>query len=207
MELSQARKLVNSGIADLVVNDKHVLVDALNNNGVSVTYSDSDADIIFKTLQGNQLSKSFRNELTNMLASRHAKTNSMTRGFVAQQNVTPQLTLNDLSFGTINTTAEKPFTNSGTYSAADGTGSTAGDLLNAAVNVYSTNQLAQSQQQTADAVLKHDQNQILLQNQALALSAQDATTFSSKMKAYILPIIVVGVVVVGGLIVYKKYKK
>lgn len=207
MELSQARKLVNSGIADLVVNHKHELVDALNNNGISVTYSDSDADIIFKTLQANQLSKSFRNELTNMLSSKHSKNNSMTRGFIVQQDVTPHLTLNDLSFGTVNTTEAKPFTNSGTYSAADGTGSSLGDLFNAAVNVYSTNQLAESQKQTADAVLKHDQNQIMLQNQQLALSAQDATTFSSKMKSYILPIIVVGVVVVGGLIVYKKYKK
>ena len=207
MELSQARKLVNGGIADLVVNDKHALVDALNNNGVSVTYSDSDADIIFKTLQGNQLSKSFRNELTNMLSSKHSKINSMTRGFVAQQNVTPQLTLNDLSFGTITTTAERPFTNSGTYSAADGTGSTLGDLFGAAVNVYSTNQLAESQKQTTNAVLQHDQNQIMLQNQALALSAQNATTFSSKMKAYILPMIVLGVVVTGGFIIYKKYKK
>lgn len=206
MELSQARKLVNSGIANMVVNDKHALVDALNNNGFSVTYSDSDADVIFKTLQANQLSKSFRKELIHMLNQKHIKTDAMSKGFIAQQDVTPHLTLNDLSFGTIATTSEKPFTNSGTYSA-DGTGSTLGDLFGAAVNVYSTNQLAESQKQTANAVLQHDQNQIMLQNQQLALSAQNASTFSSKMKAYILPIVVLGVVVTGGFIIYKKYKK
>jgi hypothetical protein len=91
--------------------------------------------------------------------------------------------------------------------AADGTGGGLAGLFNAAVGIYSTNLLAESQKQTANAVLQHDQNQIMLQNQQLALSAQQASTVAAKMKAYILPIIVVGVLVIGGFIVYRKYKK
>lgn len=207
MELTQARRIVNEGIGNLVLNNKNQLVDALNNNGFAVTYSDSNADIIFKTLQANQLSKDFRNELISLMAAQNYGVEQKTVGFAVQPDVTPHFTLNDLSMGTFTGTNNAPFTNSNTYSAADGTGGGLAGLFNAAVGIYSTNQLAESQKQTANAVLQHDQNQIMLQNQQLALSAQQASTVAAKMKAYILPIVVVGVLVIGGFIVYRKYKK
>ena len=201
MELIEATELVNSGIANVVSNKKDKLVEALSRNGFVTNIYESDADVIYKTLSANQLSKDFRTDLANLIASNHS---GATLGFAAQQDLTVHYTLNDLSFGTTHGTPEHMYTNSGMYTHADGSSKTSWlDTINSALNAYTQTQMTKAQTDTSNAVLQHDQNQILLKQQEAEAAAQGGKNLTS----YILPVALIGALLIGGIFVYRKLKK
>jgi hypothetical protein len=206
MELLQAKNMVNDGIGNLVVNHKNELVDALNDNGFQTIYDECDYDITYKTLSCNQLSQNFRKKLVSLLAEYYVEKEKKFLNFAAQQDVTPHFTLNNLDMGNVVSTNSHPFINSGLFANADGKKSIT-DWINTAVNIYSTNQMQQAQQEQASAVLAHDANQIALAKQQLDLENARKASSKSKITNWVIGLVALGAVSLGSFWVYKKYIK
>ena len=200
MNSQQANTIVNKALAVAVTKNKAGLAALLTKNGIPAQPYESDSDIITKVLQANHSNSDFSNQLAAEIAKSYG-----TKSFVQQIDSVNTMNLNSLAMGDINTTEQRPWAN------ADGTdASTSTDvlgLLNGAIGLYTTDQQAAAQKQSASAVLQHDANQILQNQQSIQLANAKASGIGAGFSAFIPVLIVGGVVVIGGLWAYYKFKK
>jgi hypothetical protein len=92
-------------LANTLANDTKSVIDTLNKNGFPTSYSVDNSFIIEQTLKGLQLSKSFGDELNNLIAKNNAQNiqnfigGMKKAGFASQFENTTRLSAYNLGLG------------------------------------------------------------------------------------------------------------
>ena len=208
-------------IAKVLSTDKASVVDALNKNGFSVSYSVLNEDLITATVNALLISNSFKeafnalimkdcpNELAAFAAS--SKTN-----FAGQPEVMYIRNMNNLETNVSSVNhgflPNNIFENKSprTIFSADGTSSTTTDIfgvLSAAASTYTGYVTTAASQASSAAAIQLEQ---------LAVAAQQATANAANatsagvvatIQAYEMPIIIIGALVIAGIGAYYYFKK
>jgi hypothetical protein len=89
----------------------------------------------------------------------------------------------------------------------DSSGLSLKDILNMGSKVYTDTLKSQTDASNAQAAIQLEKLKIQQQQAAAAASNSSSTGIAAKIKAYALPIAVVGVMVIGGISAYFYFKK
>jgi hypothetical protein len=222
---SQLADAVRQAYAKVLSYDRTDLVSILNKNGFPVSNSSSDTDIINKSFQAIQISNDFRTDLATQLkkyAEHFTPFQSSKMNFAAQDvsgSYTNVLTGRDLTTKIAPSETDAIFLKSDLFkSNCNGFASFEGDKKNSigdnvldiakgGISYLAEQQQANAAQSQADTALAIERAKIqAIQAQTAAENAKSSGT-ASILKAYTVPMIVGGIVVVGAIAAYFYFKK
>jgi hypothetical protein len=91
-------------LANTLSNDAKAVIDTLNKNGLPTSYGVNNSQLIEQSLKGLQVSKSFGDDLNNLIAKNNASNiqsfvGDRKAGFAAQTEVMNVLNANNLGLG------------------------------------------------------------------------------------------------------------
>ena len=222
-------------LAKVINNDRNGIINILNNTGFPTSYSIKDNELIKKTINGFQLSNTFREDLSSLILKHNEAEikglQSQKKGFAAQPEqggMMDILTAHNLTTDIVpteeifahrplfvenNCTSCKPFNFSGMtnsqeiFKSADGLFGDILDFIKTGGEVYSTKLKSDAEKEQAAAAVQLEQLKLRQLQEAADVEAAKAAGKQSVMKGYVPIIAITGAVVILGIAAYFFFKK
>ena len=222
-------------LAKVINNDRNGIINILNNTGFPTSYSIKDNELIKKTINGFQLSNTFREDISSLILKHNEAEikglQSQKKGFAAQPEqggMMDILTAHNLTTDIVpteeifahrplfvenNCTSCKPFNFSGMtnsqeiFKSADGLFGDILDFIKTGGEVYSTKLKSDAEKEQAAAAVQLEQLKLRQLQEAADVEAAKAAGKQSVMKGYVPIIAITGAVVILGIAAYFFFKK